>query len=186
MTTPTRVPVELVAGDTWAWTLELGDYPAPTWGATVYFENAGGVFSATASPSGTAHAFSISAATTAAYVPGSYRWTLAVTNGAIRYTVDGQRGWTTVQPNPAAAGNVDHRSTARVVLDVIDAYLRDPTNINAASYALNGRSLARWSRADLLVEREKWKAEVRSEETVERVASGLGNPRRLYVRFDRA
>jgi len=90
-----------------------------------------------------------------------------------------------VLPDPAAAGNVDHRSTPRVMLDNIEAYLRDPGNLVAANYALAGRSLARWSRADLWVERDKLLAEIRSEEAAARASAGLGNPRRLYVRFDR-
>jgi hypothetical protein len=88
-----------------------------------------------------------------------------------------------VLPDPAVA--VDPRTTARIVLDMIDAYLRDPTNLAASSYSLGGRSLSRWNRADLIVERDKWTQEVRSEDAAAAMAKGLGNPRRLYVRWGR-
>jgi hypothetical protein len=177
-----QIPAELIAGDTWEWSRDLEDYPAPTWDAVWHFEKADYNFSVSATDDGTAHAATVAAATTAVYRPGRYRWRLVVTSSTARKSVE--QGWLEVIPDPAAAGNLDHRTTARVVLDHINAYLKDPTNLTAANYALGGRSLSRWSRADLLVERDKWIAEARSEDAVERMAAGLGNPRRLYVRFN--
>lgn len=183
MTTPTQVPAELIAGDTWEWERELADYPAPTWDVVWYFEKLDHNFSVSGVDSGTKHTGTVAAATSAAVKPGEYRWRLVATSGSTRKTVESGR--LTVLPDPAAVGNFDHRTTARVVLDAIEAYLRDPTNLAAASYSLGGRSLSRWNRADLLVERDKWKAEAQSEAAAERIAAGSGNPRRLYVRFDR-
>jgi hypothetical protein len=178
-----QVPAELIAGDTWEWSAELEDYPAPTWASNWYFERLDYNFSVTGVPSGATHTATVAAATSAAYKPGEYRWRLVVSAAGVRKTVESGR--TRVLIDPAAAGNADYRTTAAVVLDMIDTYLRDPGNLNAANYSLNGRSLSRWSRADLLVERDKWKLEVKAEEAAERMASGLGNPRRLYVRFVR-
>lgn len=183
MTTPTQVPDTLIAGDTWEWTRTLSDYPAGTWTGVYYFEKADANFSASATASGTDFAVTVAAATTAAYRSGKYRWRFLVTSGSVRNTVE--EGWLEVLPDPAAAGNVDHRTTARVMLDNIETYLRDPTNIAAASYSIGGRSLSRWSRSELIAERSRLQQEVRSEEAVERTAAGLGNPRRLYARFDR-
>lgn len=176
-----QIPAELIAGDTWEWSRDLEDYPAPTWDAAWHFEKADYNFTVSATDDGTAHAATVTAVTTAVYRPGRYRWRLVVTSTTTRKSVE--QGWLEVIADPAAAGNLDHRSTARVVVEHINAYLRDPTNLVAANYALGGRSLSRWSRTDLLVERDKWLAEVRTEDAVERMAAGLGNPRRLYVRF---
>lgn len=186
MTTPTQVPAELIAGDTWEWTRELADYPPATHSAAWYFEKADGNFSVTAGESGSDYTGTVAAGTSAGYRSGRYRWRLLVTRTAdsVRKTVE--EGWLEVLPDPAAPGNVDHRSTARVMLDNVEAYLRDPGNLVAANYSLAGRALSRWSRADLMVERDKLLAEVRSEDAAGRIAAGLGNPRRLYVRFDRA
>lgn len=183
MTTPTQVPDELLAGDTWEWTREIEDYPAGTWTAVWYFEKADFNFSVSAAASGTVHTGTVVAATSAGYRPGRYRWRFVVTSAGVRKTAES--GWVEVIPDPAGAGNVDHRTTAGVILDAIEAYLRDDTNLTAASYSLGGRSLSRWPRPELLKERDKWKAEAQAEAAAERIAAGLGNPRRLYARFDR-
>ena len=183
MTTPTQVPADLIAGDTWDWERELSDYPAGTWTAVWYFGNALGQFSVAAGVSGTKHTASVAAATTAARVPGRYRWRLAVSSGGTRYTVE--EGWAEVLQDPATATNVDWRSSARVQLDNVESYLRDPNNLSAASYSIGGRALSRWSRAELLAEQSRLRMEVRSEDAAEDMAAGLGNPRRLYARFGR-
>lgn len=183
MTTPNQVPDQLLAGDTWEWSREYSDYPAPTWSATYYFERADANFSATASASGSAFAVTVPAATTAGYRAGRYRWRLLVTNGSTRKMAD--EGWVEVLPDPAAAGNVDHRTPARVMLDNVEAYLRDPTNLAMANWSIGGRALSRWSRADLLAERDKLKAEVRAEERADRLSQGLRPRNRVAVRFGR-
>ena len=184
MTTPNQVPDQLLAGDTWEWSREYSDYPAPTWSGVYYFERADANFSANATASGSSFAVTVPAATTAAYRAGRYRWRLLVTNGSTRKMA--AEGWVDVLPDPAAAGNVDHRTTARVMLDNIEAYLRDPTNLVMANWSIGGRALSRWSRADLIAERERLQAEVRREETEERLRSGIGQRRnRVAVRFGR-
>lgn len=176
MTTPTQVPDELIAGDTWEWTRDLSDYPASTHSAAWYFEKVDQNFSVSAGETGDMFTGTVAAATSATYRAGRYRWRLVVTRTAdsVRKTVES--GWIEVRPDPAAAGNVDHRTTARVMLDNIDAYLKDPTNLAASSYAIGGRSLSRWSRADLLVERSQLMAQVMREERAERATRGEALP----------
>lgn len=186
MTTPAQVPDELIAGDTWEWQRELSDYPASTHSAAWYFEKADGNFSVTAGETGDTFTGTVSSANSATYRAGRYRWRLLVTRTAdsVRKTVE--EGWLEVLPDPAAAGNVDHRTTARAVLDMIDAYLRDPTNLNAASYSLGGRSLSRWSRSELRDERTYWEGKVQAEENADRAEAGLGSKRYSFVGFRRA
>lgn len=181
---PTQIPNELRAGDTWRWTRDLADYPAGTWTATYYLQNASKSISFAASASGTTHSVSVAASATAAYTPGRYRWFLRLTDGTIVETPDSEQGWVDVLADPAR-GATDHRSNARKRLEMIDAYLIDPGNLEASQFSIAGRQISRWARADLLVERDKAKTEVDAEEAAARVAAGLGNPRRLYVRFDR-
>ena len=181
MTTPNQVPDQLLAGDTWEWTRELSEYPAPTWSATYYFEKADANFAANAAASGSAFAVTVAASTTATYRAGKYRWRLVVTSAGVRKTVD--EGWLEVLPDPAASGNVDHRTPARVMLENVEAFLMDPTNLLAANYSVAGRALSRWSRADLLAERDRLRAEVRREESAERMGKGLNPRNRIAVRF---
>jgi hypothetical protein len=183
MTESTQVPAELIAGDTWEWTRTLADYPASTHTAVWYFESAGYSFSAAAVADGDTFEATVAAEDSAAYPAGSYRWRFVITRTVDSVRKTAEQGWLEVLPDPAVA--VDPRTTARIVLDMIDAYLRDPTNLAASSYSLGGRSLSRWNRADLIVERDKWTQEVRSEDAAAAMAKGLGNPRRLYVRWGR-
>lgn len=158
-----KLPAELVAGDTWAWTRDLPDYPAPTWDATVYFENAAGTFSAAATDSDTAHAFSIDAATTLGKKAGRYRWSVRVTDGTTVSTVES--GWVEVRIDPAAAGNSDPRSYWRKLLDAIDATLLSQATSGQLAMSLNGRSISRIPFNELSQERDKIAARVRAEES---------------------
>lgn len=180
----TQVPAELIAGDTWEWTRDLSEYPASAWSSVWYFEKADHNFSVSGVADGDTHTATVTAATSAGYPPGEYRWWLSVTASGVRKTIES--GKMDVMRDPAAVGNADHRSTARIVLDIVDTYLRDPTNIAAASYALGGRSLSRWSRTDLIAERKEWEAKVKEEDAKDRRSRGLGNPRRLYAGLYRA
>jgi len=177
MTEPTTVR----AGDTWTWEVTEANYADYT--LTYYLRNAAGKIDVVATASGNTYTVSVPAATTAGFKPGVYSWIRRVTGVLGTFTT--ATGTLEVLANLALNVAQDARTSARIALDNIEAYLIDPNNLAAASYSIGGRSLSRWSRAELLVERDKWQAEVRNEKAAERMAAGLGNPRRLYVRFDR-
>jgi hypothetical protein len=178
------VPTRLTAGDTWTWTHTVADYPASTWTGTYYVQNTEQSFDVAASASGDDFSVTVEAATTALRMPGKYRWVLLVTADGVRHTAD--TGEVEILADPAYATSVEFRTNARQRYDMIEAYLADPTNLAAASYSIGGRSLSRWSRTELMSEWSRLKQELQSEAAVDRMAKGLGNPRRLYVRFDRA
>jgi hypothetical protein len=173
------IPAKLTAGDTWAFTFTHADYCAPTWDASIYFENAAATFSATASDDGSDHAFSIAAATTAGKVAGRYKWSIRVTDGADTYTVE--TGWVDVLTDPAAAGTHDPRSDARKLLDALNATLLGRATSDQLAMSINGRSLSRTPLPELREWRDQLKQEVRTEEQGEK--AGLG--RNVKVRFSR-
>lgn len=173
------IPAKLIAGDTWEFTFSHGDYSAPTWDASVYFENAAATFSATASDDGSDHAFSIAAATTAAKQSGRYKWSIRVTDGTDSYTVE--TGWVEILADPAAAGTHDPRSDARKLLDALNATLLGRATSDQLAMSLNGRSISRTPLPELRQWRDQLKQEVRTEEQGER--AGLG--RNIKVRFSR-
>jgi hypothetical protein len=183
-TVPDQVPAQLIAGDTWAWTRDLSDYPAGTWTVVYYFENKDGTFSANASASGTTHSVSISATTTAGYTSGRYRWRARASSGGNSYVVES--GFVDVLFDPAASGKRDVRTHARRVLEAIEATIEGRASNDQLAMTINGRSISRTPIAELLVARDKYKGEVASQDSAERVASGLGSKRRTYVRFGRA
>lgn len=175
MTTPTQVPAELIAGDTWAWTRDLADYPADTWVATWYFVKDGVKFSVDGVADGTTHTATVDAETTAALKAGRYQWRLTVSSSGVRISVPGESGWLDVLPDPAGKA-VDPRLSDRVILDNVDAYLRDPSNLTAASMQIAGRTLSHYSLTELWDLREKLQAKVTNEES-------SGKPRRIFASF---
>jgi hypothetical protein len=130
-----------------------------------------------------AHLLTVAAAATALWPAGAYTWVLQATRTTERESL--ASGTTQVLPDPAATSTapLDLRSLARQSLDAINAYLANPANLQAASYSISGRTLSRYPRAELLAERSKWQAEVAREEAAARLAAGLADRRRIYVRF---
>lgn len=171
------VPANLIAGDTWSFTLSDGEHAAPTWNATAYFENQAGTFNAASTDSGADHAFTIAAATTGTYEAGRYKWFIRVTDGASTLTV--AQGWVVVQPNPASTVAHDHRSDARKMLDALNAFLIGNATTAQKAMQLNGRSIERHTLADLTKWRDQLRNEVRAEENAG--AAGLG--RNIKVRL---
>lgn len=157
------IPREFVAGDTVRATVALGDYPATTWTVTLYAENDAHAFNAVAAASGTEHAFTLSAATTAALVPGRYRYSLRATDGSIVETAG--TGWFEVAMNPADAGKADRRSWERQVLDAIRATLRDVATNNQLQMSIGGRALTRYSLQELRDLEADFASRVSSQET---------------------
>lgn len=173
------IPSELRAGDTWRFLLDLSDYPAPTWDATLYFENAAESFNASASDSGTSHSFTISAATTGAKKAGRYKWFVRVTDGTVVETAS--EGWVDIGADPAAAGTRDHRSWARRALDAVQATIEGRASTDQQAMSIAGRSISRMTYPELRQMQTDLQAQVRTEEQGSR--AGIG--RNIKVRFGR-
>ncbi len=174
-----NIPSSLIAGDTWSWTDTFSDYQAPTWVATVYFENKDDNFSAVAAASGSDHVFSINAATSSGKKPGRYKWSIRVASGGTVYTVES--GWVEVLADPAAAGNSDQRSWARRTLEAVEAFLEGSASGMQQSMSINGRAISRWSREELYRERDRLRAEVAADER----GSNRSKGRYIKVRLTR-
>lgn len=174
---PSSLPSDLIAGNTWQWDRDYADYPSPTWTATTYFENASKTFSVGGTQQGTAHRFTIAAATTTGYPAGRYRVRVRVTDGSQVFIAES--AWTEVELDPAAAGTHDTRSWARRTLDAVEAFLEGNASTAQASMAIQGRSISRWSLPDLAAWRDKLRQEVRIEE-----GGGIaGTGRNIKVRY---
>lgn len=182
---PTVEPAEVVAGDTWSWQKALADYPAnasPAWTLTYYFRSVAGEFTAAAAASGADHLVTVTKTASAAYKAGLYEWTAIVTDGVTRTTLG--RGTTTIKPDPSKTGaGFDPRSHARKTLEAIEAVLEKRATQDQMRYTIGTRSLDRTPIADLIVLRDKYRAEVDSEEASERLSKGLGGGRKIQVRF---
>lgn len=117
-------------------------------------------------------------------------WTLQVVA-----TVDGaphtvRRGSLTVRHSLAFSGTpgaFDDRSQAERDLDAIEESIRalvgGAQEYTIGSLSSGGRKVRRADLAELIKWRDRLKADVRREKRAEMIAAGMGDPRRLYVRF---
>lgn len=178
---PTSTPPTLVAGSTWVWDRDYGDFPAPTWTAIAYFENAAAQFSVASAANGTAQRFTIAATTTADYKAGRYRVRVQVTDGSSVYTADD--AWVDVESNPnGTTSTADQRSWARRTLEAIEAFLEGNATTAQQSMSVAGRSISRWSLSELMQFRDQLRGEIRTAEQGSN--SGLG--RNIKVRYGRS
>lgn len=182
-------PTTIRAGDSLYWT--AGPYKLPDgttatpdggWTLTYRLYSSDGTAQVAADAlDGTRWAVSVPAATTAAWATGVWRWTAQVSAGTDRYTV--AEGTWTVTPDPATAGPTDARSHARRVLDAIEAVIEGRASQDQMAYQIAGRRLDRTPLPDLLLLRDRYRAEVLREEQAERLARGLGVSGLVKVRF---
>lgn len=174
------LPPQLVSGDSWSWTFDSPEYPAPEWIATTYVENKDAAFAVAGVPVGTAHEFTVGASITETYKAGRYRWHVRAVNSAgVAKTVSS--GDVDVLVNPAAAGLTDTRTWARRTLDAVEAFLEGNASTAQQATAIQGRSITRWPLDQLLDWRDRLRAEVAQEEQAEQAGAG----RNFKVRYGR-
>ncbi len=156
---PTCEPQSLVAGDTLQFDRSIDNFsPVDGWALSYVLtlpgkapiNITGGVIT---SSNGTFN-INVTAATTAGWAPGKYRWVAYVKATSGQYA--GQRfkvgeGAIEIFPNPETADvTTDYRSDAKKNLDAIDAVLANKVTADVQSYKINGRELVKMKHTDLL------------------------------------
>lgn len=181
-TVPTNEPTQARAGLTWAWRREdLTAFPASTWTLKYWFKKTGSTganFSITATADGNAFAVSHAASTTAAYTAGHYTWAAIVTSGSESYEVD--RGTFELLARYDAASNVDDRSHARKMLELIESVLESRATNDVLEYTIGQRSIKSMSPKELTEWRDYYRGQVASEDMAERLRNGQGGNRVLW------
>lgn len=182
MTTPTIEPQVIAAGDTITWQRSLPDYPAPTW-TLKYALRGAGVINIVSAASGTNHLITETADTSAAWLPGIYTWQGYVENSSgERHTV--AVGTMQITRDLTVITEAyDGRSHARKVLEAIEAVLEGRATTDQEEISHDGLELKKTPISDLIILREKYRREVQSEETAERIRQGLASGRKILVRF---
>src|SRR5688572_27689276 len=95
------VPCRFESGNTVIFEEVFSDYPPSSWAATIYLSLNGAVAATvTATESGSAYTFTLSASATGALAPGLYDYAIYVVSGSERTTA--KTGQVTVLPNLAA------------------------------------------------------------------------------------
>lgn len=184
---PTKEPAELVVGDRWMWKRsDLGsDYPPASYSLkyVLRLNSAPATeIEITAQASDSDFLIEVASATTAAYSAGTYTWQAYITRVSDSQRATIASGQFKIIANRDAASS-DPRTHARKVLDAIEAVLESRASKDQEEYAIGGRSLKRTPIPQLLVLRDRYKAEVKSEEAALALSQGRGKARKIQVRF---
>lgn len=181
------IPATFTAGDLVTWTQEAA--PAGTTAITAYLRTnaASGATLAASGPVNGVWTFTLPSATSTQLAPGEWRLQeVAIVNGS---PVTVNNASFTITPSLAYTGSptaVDLRSQAEKDLADVEAAIRSLTT-GAQEYWIgsggNGRKVRRADLAELIKWRDRLKAQVAAEKRAEDIANGLGDGRRLYVRF---
>lgn len=176
-------PISATAGDTISWQKSLPDYPASAGWVLSYAFIGVDVHSAVAIADGDDFTVTITATDSAAWVPGDYVWQATVAFGAERYTVATGRLSILADLTRQTAG-FDARSSARRMLDAVEAVLERRASSAELEVTYNGRALKYMPISDLLALRDRCRADVRAEDNAARAASGCGpGYARILTRF---
>ena len=126
---------------------------------------------------------SVAYAITDTWKPDTYHYQAHITTGAgVRSYVE--KGSFEVKPRFSdMSSGYDNRSHVMKTLDALEATIEGKASQDQLSYSIAGRSLSRLSPSDLLMWRDKYKAEVSREISAARIAQGLGNPNKIRVRM---
>lgn len=181
-TVPTKEPEKFTLGDTLKFTKSLPDYlPADGWVLSYEFVTSANAYSVTGSDNGDGlHLVTATAATTAAWVAGTYSYQAYVTSGSERFRVSvGTMEFLT----NFAAGAYDARSHVKKVLEALEALLEGKASKDQANYAIGGRSLSRMSPELLIFWKNHYSMLYDKELAAERAARGLGSGNKVRVRF---
>lgn len=150
------------AGLTFSRLLTLTSYPAPAWTVTLLMRGPASI-DLTATAYGSQHKFLETVATTEAWTPGDYWYTLRATDGV--EVVEVETGQVTITPDLAnATTGFDGRSDAQIALEAINAVLAKRATLDQERYRINNRELYRTPIADLIKLRDMYRREVRHEQ----------------------
>lgn len=175
----------IIAGDTLSFTESVPAYPASAgWTLTyrlVPRSSSASAITFSASASGDEHAVLVAAATTAAWIAGSYSWSSYVTKTTQRFSI--ASGTVEILPDPATvAAGTDRRTHAQIVLEAIEAVIEGRASKDQEEFRIGERSLKRTPIADLLALKEAYEGKVARE----RLAAKGIDSRRVFVRFGNA
>lgn len=183
-TIPTTEPKTFRAGDLLSWSKSLADYPASGgWSLAYTLINATSKLTLNASASGADFLISVPAATTAAYVAGTYQWMARVTKSTEIYTIG--QGTIEILPNLATATTYDFRSHAKTMLEAIEAAFEGKASSTQLEMEISGRRIKSFSPEEMIRWRSFYKAEVVKEANAESLARTGINRNRIGVRCTR-
>jgi hypothetical protein len=181
-------PAEIYQSDQASWLEPLAPGDASSVVAWLRAAAAGAGVEAQAALTDEGWKVTLSTATTAAMAAGDWSVQVVATVDGAPHTV--RRGGLTVRRSLAFSGTpgaFDDRSQAEKDLAAVEEAIRALTTgaveYQIGSLGAGGRRVRRVDLPDLIVWRDRLKSDVMREKRAEMIAQGMGDPRRLYVRF---
>ena len=187
---PSDIPDSIIIGDTLKFTKSLGEYlPVDSWILTYALIKTGEQIEFTATDNGDGtHLVNVSAATTAAWSSGEYRYQGRVSKAGEVYTVISGRFLITADYSAASSG-LDDREHVKKVLDALQAVIEGKAELDQSSYQISigggSRSMARLSWAELLEAEKHYRKRYTSLVNADRKAQGKKSTRQIRARFTR-
>jgi len=187
-----KIPSRIRAGDTTRWVDapfrgNLGETITSVTHGLSYFIRGQAGQGATVVGEGSSDGWAF--AFTSALAPGDYYWQAVANDIATDETFTAGAGQLTIEPSLAYTGTpgaFDGRTQARKDLEQVEGAIRALMAGGAVQeYRIGTRNLKRFDLAELLVLRDRLKADVVREERAEKIANGLGDPHKIHVRFTR-
>ena len=176
-------PDNIVRGTTADWTVSAPDYPASDgWVIEYTILNSQEQHDFSTTNVSGVHSISIDASATGEYGAGEYFYQAVAKKDALIYPVE--TGYMTVKPGfKELTSGYDARPHCKKVLDAIEAMLEGKATRDQARYIIGSRRLDRYTFEELLVFRDRYKAEWKAWLTAEKLKQGLGGGRNILVRF---
>lgn len=192
-----KIPQQIRAGDTIKWrdtpTTDVfgNEVTSASWTLTYYlrFNAASEASTVVGQAYQSGWEFTISATTSAGFDTGNWFWQAIATSGSEKLTLGA--GQFAVLPSLSYTGSAaafDGRSQAEKDLEAVQGAIRTIIAGGAVSEywigtGAGGRKLKRMTLTELIELESRLKADVVREKRAEKIANGLGDPRKLYVRF---
>lgn len=185
----TTEPTQIIKGERLEWTKTLPDYPASAWSLEYRFRGAGTGIDVNATADGDDFLCEITKTDSAGFgTAGKYRWQAWVTETAdSNNTFVVGEGIVTVRAgfDTSSQAAVDLRSTAKQILDAIDATLLNTATSDQLEYEIETpagrRKVKKMSRNELLDLRKVYAGIVARENAAERVRNGGKFAQTVYV-----
>jgi len=138
----------IYAGTTLSYTIDYTDYPATEYTAQMVIINTSQKYTVAGTASGEEFIFAASAATTAAYVAGYYKYFIYATKDGETDMIES--GTTTIRPNMLTATTYDTRSHVKKVLDALRAALEQKATNYQLQYSIAGRQIMYMTHTELI------------------------------------
>lgn len=183
-TIPSVVPSSITAGLNFSFKRLYENYkPEDSWVSTLYIYGNGVNIPIVATDNyDSYHLYSKVASETSAYIAGDYKFNVFVVNGINKWLMES--GHISINTNIIlATGGVDTRSQNKIILDNLTKVITQLSKAVTTEVTVDGVSYKRSSLNELIKTQNHYKTLVAMELRAERMANGIADPNKSYVRF---